>query len=72
VCVPIKASKRRPRDEQDWQGNRLVSRHRVVAEHSIESMKRYHAVAVLFRNRKPKTDEHFNLPAAGLWNYFIN
>jgi hypothetical protein len=39
---------------------------------SIGGMKRYHAVAGVYRNRKPKTDDHFNLLAAGLWNYFIN
>jgi hypothetical protein len=45
---------------------------RVVVEHSIAGMKRYNAVAGIYRNRLPKTDERFNMLAAGLWNYAIN
>ena len=72
LCVPRKASKRRALGEEERRWNRLVSSSRVVVEHSIGGMKRYKAVAAVYRNRKPKTDDRFNLLAAGLWNYFIN
>jgi hypothetical protein len=29
-------------------------------------------VAGIYRNRLPKTDDRFNVLAAGLWNYAIN
>ena len=41
-------------------------------EHTIGGMKRYNAVAGVYRNRLPKTDDRFNLLAVGLWNYTIN
>ena len=44
----------------------------MVVEHAIGGMKRYNAVAGVYRNRLPKTDDRFNLLAAGLWNYTIN
>ena len=72
ICVPRKASKLRPLSEEDRQWNGLISQNRVVVEHSIGAMKRYNAVAAVYRNRKPRTDDRFNLLAAGLWNYFIN
>jgi len=34
-------------------------------------MKRYGAVAGVYRNRLPKPDDKFNLLAAGLWNFAI-
>ena len=54
------------------QWNTLLASVRVVVEHAIGGMKRYNAVAGVYRNRLPKTDDQFNLLAAGLWNYTIN
>lgn len=67
-----KASKRHSLDEPVRKRNCLVSRHWMAAEHGIRDMKRYHAVAWIRRDRKPKTDARFNLLAASLWNDFIN
>jgi hypothetical protein len=35
-------------------------------------MKRYNAVAQVYRNRLHKTDDRFNLLAAGLSNYSLS
>jgi len=72
MCLPVKASKKRPLSEQDRQWNTLLASLRVKVEHSIAGMKRFNAVAGVYRNRLPKTDDRFNLLAAGLWNYSIN
>ena len=49
-------------------GNRLVAAVRVRVEHAIGGLKRFGAVANLYRNHKPCCDDRFNLLAAGLWN----
>ena len=72
MCLPFKASKKHPLNEEQRQWNTLLAGVRVKAEHGIGGMKRYNAVAGVYRNRLPKTDERFNLLAAGLWNYFIS
>ena len=41
---------------------------RVRVEHAIGGLKRFGAVANLYRNHKPCCDDRFNLLAAGLWN----
>ena len=70
MSLPVKASKKSPLSEWDHQWNRLLASLRVRVEHAIAGMKRY-AAAVVYRNRLPKTDDRFNLLAAGLWNYSI-
>jgi hypothetical protein len=72
MCLPVKGSKKRPLSEAQRQWNTLLASARVVVEHSIAGMKRYNAVAGVYRNRLPKTDDRFNLLAAALWNYSIN
>ena len=71
LCLPVKGTRRRPLTEENRQWNTLLASIRVVAEHGIGGMKRYHAVSGVYRNRLPKTDDRFNLLAAGLWNYAI-
>jgi hypothetical protein len=71
LCLPYKSSRKRPLTEEQRQWNTLLAGVRVVVEHSIGGMKRYNAVAGVYRNRLPKTDDRFNLLAAGLWNYAI-
>jgi len=66
MCLPFKGSKKRPLDKEQREWNTLVASLRVKVEHSIAGMKRYNAVAVVYRNRLPKTDDRFNLLAAGL------
>jgi hypothetical protein len=72
MCLPVKGSKKRPLSEEDRQWNTYLASLRVKVEHSIGGMKRYNAVAGVYRNRLPRTDDRFNLLAAGLWNYSIN
>ena len=71
LCLPFKGTRKRPLTEEQRRWNTLLASARVVVEHSIGGMKRYHAVAGVYRNRKPKTDDRFNLLAAGLWNFHI-
>jgi hypothetical protein len=72
ICLPLKATKKCPLSEEQRQWNRMLASIRVVVEHSIAGMKRYNAVAGIYRNRLPKTDDRFNVLAVGLWNYSIN
>ena len=72
MCLPVKAGKKRPLGEEERQWNRLLASLRVKVEHSMAGMKRYDAAAGVYRNRLPKTDDRFNLLAAGLWNHSIN
>lgn len=72
VCLPVKAAKKRPLSGEDRAWNTLVSSIRIVVEHAIGGMKRYRAVADIYRNRKPHCDDRFNLLAAGLWNYHLS
>ena len=72
LCLPDKATKQRPLSEAQRQWNTLLASERVKVEHSIGGMKRYNAVAAVYRNRLPKTDDRFNLLAAGLWNFSNN
>jgi hypothetical protein len=50
--------------------NRLISSCRMPVEHAIGGMKRFGAVAHIFRNRRGQDDD-FLLCAAGLWNYHL-
>ena len=68
LCLPRKGSKKHPLSAADRGGNRLVAAVRVRVEHAIGGLKRFGAVANLYRNHKPCCDDRFNLLAAGLWN----
>jgi hypothetical protein len=68
LCLPRKGSKKHPLSAEDRGWNRLVASVRVRVEHAIGGLKRFGAVADLYRNHKPCCDDRFNLLAAGLWN----
>ena len=68
LCLPRKGSKKQPLSAADRGWNRLVASVRVRVEHAIGGLKRFGAVANLYRNHKPCCDDRFNLLAAGLWN----
>lgn len=57
-------------DEQKWQ-NRELSQERVVCENAFAGVKRYRAVAEIYRNHVPEFDDHLMLTAAGLWNFYL-
>lgn len=44
---------------------------RVVCEHAHAGIKRYGAVAAVYRNRMPDFDDHLMLTAAGLCNFYL-
>ncbi|NBS69302.1 hypothetical protein EBT31_10375, partial [bacterium] len=69
--MPKKATKNHPLTEEERQDNRIISGLRIVAEHAIGGMKRLKAAADIYRNRIPRTDDRFNLLAAGLWNFHL-
>jgi len=71
VCLPHKASKRRPLTDEQRGWNKLLASERVVVEHAIGGMKRLNSVAGIYRNRRANTHDRFNLLAAGIWNFFI-
>jgi hypothetical protein len=68
LCLPRKGSKNHPLSPEDRGWNRLLASVRVRVEHAIGGLKRFGAVANLYRNHKPCCDDRFNLLAAGLWN----
>jgi len=68
LCLPRKGRKNHPLSTADRGWNRLVASVRVRVEHAIGGLKRFGAVANLYRNHKPCCDDRFNLLTAGLWN----
>jgi hypothetical protein len=72
ICLPHKGTRRRALDDEQKQWNTLLAGLRVSVEHGIGGMKRYNAVAGVYRNRLPNTDDRFNVLAAGLWNFSIS
>jgi hypothetical protein len=57
-------------DEQK-QENRLLSRKRVICENAFSGVKRYNAVAQVYRNRLSNFDDSLMLTACGLWNFYL-
>jgi hypothetical protein len=51
--------------------NRELSQSRVVCENALKSVKRYNAVAVIYRNRIENFDDRLMLTAVGLWNFYL-
>ena len=71
VHLPHKKPRGKALSEQQKQENQEFSRQRVVCEHAHAGMKRYRAVAEIYRNRVPEFDDHLMLTAAGLWNFYL-
>jgi hypothetical protein len=38
----------------------------------LSRVKRYRAVAEVYRNRVPQFDDHLMLTACGLWNFYLS
>jgi hypothetical protein len=72
IHLPHKKPKGKPLTEQQKQENRELSRQRVVCEHAHAGIKRYQAVAAIYRNRTPDFDDHLMLTAVGLWNFYLD
>ena len=71
IRLPHKKPRGKELSEQQKQENRDFSRQRVVCEHAHAGMKRYQAVAAIYRNRVPEFDDRLMLTAAGLWNFYL-
>jgi hypothetical protein len=51
--------------------NQSLSSRRVVCENAFAGVKRYNAVAAIYRNRVPNFDDRLMLTACGLWNFYL-
>jgi hypothetical protein len=71
VHLPHKKPRGKELSEQQKQENRDFSAQRVVCEHAHAGIKRYNAVAAVYRNRVPDFDDRLMLNAAGLWNFYL-
>lgn len=72
VHLPHKKPQGKELSEQHKQQNREFSRQRVKCEHAHAGIKRYRAVADVYRNRVPDFDDRLMLNAAGLWNFYLD
>lgn len=71
VIQPKKKPKGGALDSFDRFINRQKARVRIRVEHAIGGVKRYGAVAQLYRNHRPKMDDQLMLVACGLWNFHL-
>jgi hypothetical protein len=51
--------------------NKNLSSQRVVCENAFTGVKRYNAVAAIYRNRVTDFDDRLMLTACGLWNFYL-
>jgi hypothetical protein len=71
VSMPTKKPKGRPLCRTFKEQNRRKSRIRVLVEHAIGGVKRFQAVADVFRSKREGADDHAMVIACGLWNYHL-
>lgn len=65
-------TKKRPLTEDERLENRLIATFRVVAEHGIGGMKRFHVMSDVLRNKIGHFDNRIAGVCAGLWNWHLN
>lgn len=66
IVLPHKKPRNGELSEQQKQENRAKSRSRVKCEHAFAGVKRYNAVAAVYRNRVPNFDDRLMLTATGM------
>jgi hypothetical protein len=71
IHLPHKKPRGKELSEQQKQENRDFSAQRVKCEHAHAGIKRYNAVASIYRNRVADFDDRLMLVAAGLWNFYL-
>jgi hypothetical protein len=71
IHLPHKKPRGKELTEQQKQENREFSGQRVKCEHAHAGIKRYNAVASIYRNRVTDFDDRLMLVAAGLWNFYL-
>jgi len=69
ILQPKKKLKGKELSDEEKEGNKLISRVRVVVEHIISGIKRLHIVKVVFRNTKKDYDDLVMWLACGLHNF---
>jgi hypothetical protein len=71
IHLPHKKPKGQELTAEQKQENKEFSSQRVVCEHAHAGIKRYNAVAAIYRNRVPDFDDKLMLTACGLWNLYL-
>lgn len=71
VSIPVKKPKGRPLCATFKEQNRRKSRLRILVEHAIGGVKRFRAVADVFRSKREGADDRAMVIACGLWNYHL-
>lgn len=71
VVIPHKKPKKAQLTPEQRQENKIISQLRVKIEHSICRLKRFRAVADIYRNHAPHWADKFTFLAAGLSNYHL-
>lgn len=69
-----RTSKARPNPQltvTQKEDNRALAKLRVLVEHAIGGMKRYHILVAPYRNHRPYFEDDVAVIAAGLWNFLI-
>lgn len=73
--VNIQLPHKKPRGKEltatQKEENQQLSRERVKCENAFAGVKRYNAVAQVYRNRVPHFDDKLMLTACGLWNFYL-
>lgn len=71
IKIPDKKPKGKELTQKQKPSNREKSSVRVKCEHARSGIKRYNAVAALYRNRIDDLDDRFMLTTTGLWNFYL-
>jgi len=71
IHLPHKKPKGGKLTTEQKQENKQLSRERVRCENAFAGVKRYNAVAQVYRNRVPDFDDKLMLTACGLWNFYL-
>lgn len=71
IHLPHKKPKGRELTTEQKQENKQLSKERVICENALAGVKRYNALAHIYRNRLPDFDDKLMLTACGLWNFYL-
>jgi hypothetical protein len=71
IHLPHKKPKGGELSQKQKQENKQLSKERVICENAFAGVKRYNAIAHVYRNRLPDFDDKLMLTACGLWNFYL-
>lgn len=71
IRLPHKKPKGGELTTKQKQENKQLSKERVLCENAFAGVKRYNAIAHIYRNRMPDFDDQLMLTACGLWNFYL-